>query len=289
MVPRVFFAHLFTEDTIGLVSLKTSCWCPSLPSDDLMVCAAVLAETSADSHTKDELRNPAARAPKARKRTTREVGASTNPSHWAKSCQEASSSAQIVLTSLPVSSSSEVGTAWTLCPVNNSANSENVVDLAAILRDVLSPGGSSESARATRLATLARSAGYVVRVKYPVFAARDQTKHLSIVVDSGAEDELQLRNLQFQRCLANGTRRANNGMYTVAKNCTCGNRHSFLHVWTTTREAARPAQQGRRSLCPATGESLGHKDMGICLCVMTGMTTAQDELPHNCPSGSNRP
>ena len=32
--------------------------------------------------------------------------------------------------------------------VNSSANSENVVALAAILRDVLSPGGSSESARA---------------------------------------------------------------------------------------------------------------------------------------------
>ena len=39
------------------------------------------------------------------------------------------------------------------------------------------------------------------------------------------------------------------------RNCNCGN-HSFLHVWTTTQEAARPAQQGRRSLCPATGESL---------------------------------
>ena len=38
--------------------------------------------------------------------------------------------------------------------------------------------------------------------------------------------------------------------------------HSFLHVWTTTQEAARPAQQGRRSLCPATRESLGHKDHG---------------------------
>ena len=22
-------------------------------------------------------------------------------------------------------------------------------------------------------------------------------------------------------------------MYTVTKNCTCGNRHSLLHVWTT--------------------------------------------------------
>ena len=72
---------------------------------------------------------------------------------------------------------------------NNSANSENVVALAAILRD-LSPGGSSESARATRLATLARSAGCVVRQKFLVFVARDETKHLSMVVDSGAEVHL---------------------------------------------------------------------------------------------------
>ena len=62
--------------------------------------------------------------------------------------------------------------------------------LAAILRHVLSPGGSAESARAARLATLARSAGYVVRQKFPVFAARDQTKHLSMIVDSGAEVHL---------------------------------------------------------------------------------------------------
>ena len=25
-------------------------------------------------------------------------------------------------------------------------------------------------------------------------------------------------------------------MYTVTKNCTCGNRHSFPHVWTTPRK-----------------------------------------------------
>ena len=62
--------------------------------------------------------------------------------------------------------------------------------LAAILRDVLSPGGSSESPRAARLATLARSAGNVVREKFFVFAARDQTKHLSMIVDSGAEVHL---------------------------------------------------------------------------------------------------
>ena len=59
--------------------------------------------------------------------------------------------------------------------------------LAAILRDVLFPGGSSESAGEARLATLARAAGYVVRQKFPVFAARDQTKHLSMIVDSSAE------------------------------------------------------------------------------------------------------
>ena len=58
-----------------------------------------------------------------------------------------------MLTSHPVSSSSEVASPCLPAPVNNSANSENVVALAAILRDVLSPGGSSESARATRLAS----------------------------------------------------------------------------------------------------------------------------------------
>ena len=41
----------------------------------------------------------------------------------------------------------------------------------------------------------------------------------------------------------------------------CGN-HSFLHVWTITRETARPAQQGSRSRYQATVESLGHKDHG---------------------------
>ena len=65
-----------------------------------------------------------------------------------------------------------------------------MVALAAILREVLSPGGSSESARATRLATLGRCAGCVVRQKFPVFGARAQTKHLSMVVDSGAEVHL---------------------------------------------------------------------------------------------------
>ena len=62
---------------------------------------------------------------------------------------------------------------------------QDVAALAAILRDVLSPGGSSESARATR-----SSAGYVVRQKCPVFAARDQTKHLFMVVASGAQMHL---------------------------------------------------------------------------------------------------
>ena len=40
------------------------------------------------------------------------------------------------------------------------------------------------------LLSLPRSAGYVVRQKFPVFAARDQTKHLSVIVDSGAEVHL---------------------------------------------------------------------------------------------------
>ena len=65
--------------------------------------------------------------------------------------------------------------------------SENQVTLAAMLRDALSPGGSSESARAARRATLARSAEDVVRPKFPVFAACDQIRHVSMIVDSGAE------------------------------------------------------------------------------------------------------
>ena len=88
------------------------------------------------------------------------------------------------------SSSSEATPLGLSVPVNNSANSESVAALAAVLRDVSSPVGSPDSVRAPRLAALARSAGYVVRQKFPVFAARDQTKQLSMVVDSGAEVHL---------------------------------------------------------------------------------------------------
>ena len=66
-------------------------------------------------------------------------------------------------------------------------------------------------------------------------------------------EELQLRDLHsYLRCLANGTRRTKNGHV---------HRDQELHLWESpqfsarldhTREAARPAQQGRRSLCPAT-------------------------------------
>ena len=88
----------------------------------------------------------------------KKCGKIPNPPHREKSCPEASSSsAQVVLTSPPASSSSEVAPPGLHAPVNNSANSGNVMALASILR------GSSASARATRLATLARSAGYVVR------------------------------------------------------------------------------------------------------------------------------
>ena len=41
-----------------------------------------------------------------------------------------------------------------------------------------------------RLATFARSVGYVVRHIFPVFAARDQTKHLSMIVVSGEDVQL---------------------------------------------------------------------------------------------------
>ena len=99
-------------------------------------------------------------------------------------------SAQVVLTSPPPSSASETAPPGLPVPVNSSANSEKVFALAAILRDVLSPAGFSGSGWAARLATLARSAGDVVRQKFPVFAARDQTKHVSMVVDSSAEVHL---------------------------------------------------------------------------------------------------
>ena len=87
----------------------------------------------------------------------KKCGKIPNPPHRETSCPEASSSAQVVLTSPQASSSSEVAPPGLHAPVNNSANSANVMALASILR------GSSASARATRLATLARSAGYVVR------------------------------------------------------------------------------------------------------------------------------
>ena len=74
----------------------------------------------------------------------KKCGQITKP-HWAKSCPENySSSAQAVLTSTPVSSSSEVAPPGLSTRLNSSANLENVVALAVILRDVLSPGGSSE-------------------------------------------------------------------------------------------------------------------------------------------------
>ena len=139
--------------------------------------ALVLAETSADSHTEDQVRNSPTKDAKARKRTTREIDARNverSRIHRIGSCPEAAS-AQVALTSSPPSSSSETAPPGLPVPVNDSANSENVVALAAIKRDVLSPGGSSDSGRATRLATLARSAGYVVRQKLSVFASRDQT------------------------------------------------------------------------------------------------------------------
>ena len=96
-------------------------------------------------------------------------------------------SVQVALTSPPPSSSSETAPTGLPVPVNSCANSENVAALAAFLRDVLSPVGSSYFGGETKLATLARSAGFVVRQKFNVFAARDKTTHLSMVVNSGAK------------------------------------------------------------------------------------------------------
>ena len=107
-----------------------------------------------------------------------------------KNCPENSfSSAQAVLTSTPVSSPPQVAPPGLSTPVNSSANSENVTALEAILRDVLSPSGSSESARG-RDSRLSPGLLDTWFVKKSVFAARDQTKHLSMIVDSGEEVHL---------------------------------------------------------------------------------------------------
>ena len=149
-------------------------------------------ETSADSHTKVRIRSPTTKGSKSKKANNerdrcKKCGKITNPPHWAKSCPEASSSAQIVLTSHPFSSSSEVVPPGLSAPANNSANSEHVEALAAIFRDGLSPGWiflffpSDEPRDSCQVRWLCGSS------KNPMFAARDQTKHLSMVLDSGAE------------------------------------------------------------------------------------------------------
>ena len=82
-------------------------------------------------------------------------------------------------------------------------------------------------------------------------------------------DELSLRDLDCRettcRCMFTATSKTTRTASAAPprpvvdnkRTATVGN-HS-LHVWTTTRKAARTArtaQQGRRSLCPATAESL---------------------------------
>ena len=114
-------------------------------------------------------------------------GKITNLPQWAK--WNSSSSAHAVLTSTPVLSSTETAPPGLSTLANNSVNSDNVLALAAMLKDVLFLSGS-EPAQAPRLATLARSAGYVVCQKFPVFAACDQSRHVSMIVDSGAEVHL---------------------------------------------------------------------------------------------------
>ena len=97
--------------------------------------ALALEETSADSRTKGQT-NPAARAATARRRTSKEVDAR----------------------SVERSRIHHIGQSRVLSvPVNNSANSESVAALAAVLRDVLSPVGSPDSGRVVRLAALARN------------------------------------------------------------------------------------------------------------------------------------
>ena len=108
----------------------------------------------------------------------KKCGKITNSPHWARSCPENSVfSAQVVLTSAPVSSPPDVAPPGLATPVNSSAN------LAAILRDVLSPGGSSESPeqRDSRLSPDQLD----MFVKNSVFAARDRKKHLSMRSASG--------------------------------------------------------------------------------------------------------
>ena len=97
----------------------------------------------------------------------KKCGRITNPRHWARSFPEAVS-AQVALTSPPPSLVSETAPPGLPVHANIDVNLENVSALAAILRDVLSPVGSSDSGQAARLATLARSAGYVVRQNFAV-------------------------------------------------------------------------------------------------------------------------
>ena len=62
----------------------------------------------------------------------------------------------------------------------------------------------------------------------------------------------------------------NNGHVNDQTGIATVENHSFLHVWTTTQEAARPPQQGNLLVTRT-----------ICLCVMTGMTTTM----MNCKCG----
>ena len=74
--------------------------------------------------------------------------------------------------------------------MHSSANSENVVAVAAILRDVLSPGGSSESAREARLATLPGllDMWFVNLFLFSLHVIKPNK--LSMIVDSGAQEHL---------------------------------------------------------------------------------------------------
>ena len=99
--------------------------------------ALVPEETSADSHKSLDSK-PGGKGNKGKKTNSerdrcKKCGKIKTPPHWAKSCLEnSSSSAQAVFTPTPVSSPPEVAPPGLSTPVNSSANSENVVTLAAI-------------------------------------------------------------------------------------------------------------------------------------------------------------
>ena len=144
--------------------------------------------TSVEFHTENLERSRTANAARARTVDTRKVDAGSarksRVHHTGPSRVQKASSAHVALTLPPPGAPPQSDA--------NSARSENTTALIAVLKNILSTERSSDSGKAARLAAPARAARYVVQhvmtLKMPVFAAREQhSKHLTMIVDSGAE------------------------------------------------------------------------------------------------------